>query len=67
MQRYNLNMLSKKPTGWNDSKEDLLIVKSCYDGERLLTKLTIVLDMHEQILLWFLPAALSCERQVRTC
>lgn len=66
VQRYE-NSLPKRPTGLNGSKEESWIVKSGYDGPKLLTQPSIVIDMHERIIVWFLPSALSPKRQVRTC
>jgi hypothetical protein len=66
VQRYDLK-LPKKPTGQNDSKEASWIVEGDSDGHMLLTEPSIVIDMHERIMVWFLPYALSRERQVRTC
>jgi hypothetical protein len=66
VQRYK-NLLPKRLTGLNGSKEESWIVKSGYDGPKLLTQLSIVIDMHEQIIVWFLPFDLSPKRQVRTC
>ena len=66
-QRYDLK-LPKKPTGQNDLKEASWIVEGNSDEYTLLTEPSIVIDMHKQIVVWFLPYALSSERQVRrTC
>ena len=66
-QRYDLK-LPKKPTGQNDLKEASWVVEGDSDGHTLLTEPSIVIDMHERIVVWFLPYALSSERQVsRTC
>ena len=65
-QRYDLK-LPKKPTGQNDSKEALWIVEDDSDGATLLSEPSIVIDMYERIVVWYLPYVLSRERQVRTC
>ena len=65
-QQYDLK-LPKKLTGQNDSKEASRVVEGDSDGQMVLTKLSIVIDMHKQIIVWFLPYVLSRERQVRTC
>jgi hypothetical protein len=65
-QRYDMK-LPKKPTGQHPGKEALWIVEDEYDGGTLLTKPSIVVDMHGRIIVWFLPYALSRERQVRSC
>jgi len=66
-QRYDMK-LPKKPTGQNDSKEASWTVEGDSDGHTLLTEPSIVIDMHERIVVWFLPYALSTERQVsRLC
>jgi hypothetical protein len=57
--------LPKKPSGQNDVKEASWTVEGDSDGQSLLMELSIVIDMHEQIVVWFLPYALSRERQVR--
>ena len=63
-QRYDLK-LPKKLTGQNDVKEASWTVEGDSDGQSLLTEPSIVIDMHERIVVWFLPYALSRERQVR--
>ena len=63
-QRYDLK-LPKKPTGRHDVKEASWTVEGDSDGQSLLRELSIVIDMHERIVVWFLPYALSRERQVR--
>jgi hypothetical protein len=65
-QRYDMK-LPKQPTGRHESKEALWIVEDEYDGGTLLTKPSIIVDMHGRIIVWFLPYALSRERQVRSC
>jgi hypothetical protein len=64
--RYD-SKLSKKPTSLNDSKEESWKVEGGHDGPDLLTQPSIVLDMFELIIVWFLPSVLSPERQVRIC
>ena len=66
-QQYDMKLL-KKPTGQNDCMEASWIVEGDSDGHMLLTKLSIVIDMHKWIVVWFLPYTLSTERQVsRIC
>ena len=47
-QQYDMKLL-KKPTSQNDSKEASWTVEGDSDGHMLLTELSIVIDMHEWI------------------
>ena len=58
VQQYDLKLL-KKLTGQNDSKEASWVVEGDSDGQMVLTKPSIVIDMHKRIIVWFLPYALS--------
>jgi hypothetical protein len=66
VQRYN-ESLPKKPTGYSQAEEDRLQSRYPIDPALLgvvITAPTLFVDRFGRILAWYLPGALSQERQV---